>query len=101
MKHEVRATKLDWDKKTESAPAGFLFNCTPGHVNKPRPLSVDEVKEIPAWCGNDDRLFLRCKTCDMMMIFTDDLSEKHNGKWACQGCGRVVHEKTPYNVFRK
>lgn len=100
MKHEVRATTLGLDKKSESAPAGFLFNCSRSHVNNPRALSADEVKEIPAWCGNGDHLFLRCKTCDMMMIFTDALAEKRNGKWACQTCGRVVHEKTPYNVFR-
>ena len=87
------------EKFCESAPKGFLFNCTKSHVNHSIPLSAAEAAKLPAWCRNDDWLFLRCKDCDQMMIFTGESYDALDGKWACPECGRVVYEKTPYNVI--
>lgn len=92
-------TKNEVEKLCESAPKGFLFNCAKSHVNHSIPLSAAEAAELPVWCGNEDQLFVKCKTCDLLMIFTGESSDALDGKWACPECGRVVREATPYKVL--
>lgn len=75
---------------------GFLFNCTKKHVRIDKPISAEEIAELPAWCNNGDDLFIRCKVCDHLMIFSDGPLPGLDGRWACMQCDRTVHETTPY-----
>ena len=94
-------TENEYEKIYESAPVGFMFNCTRHHLSRSIPLTATEVGELPAWCGNSDQLFIKCKPCDMLMIFTGESTELLDGKWACPNCGRIVREETPYNELDK
>ena len=78
---------------------GFLFHCTKKHVNQPVPLSADEIAALPAWCGNEDDIFIQCKACDQPMIYTEGPENRLEGRWACPGCDRVVREITPYRIL--
>ena len=77
---------------------GFLFTCTKRRVSLSNSLSSVEIANLPAWCRNEDQLFVKCKSCDLLMIFTEGPSNKLEGMWACPGCGRYVREVTPYRI---
>lgn len=78
---------------------GFLFCCTKSHVNRPISLSAAEVAKLPAECRDENKVFLKCKACDKLMVFTEGSSEWCDGRWTCPECGRTVHKDTPYNIL--
>ena len=95
-------TESDYSKIPEEYYVkGFMFPCSPSHLNRPICLSASEVDEMPDGSGNRDMIFIRCKRCDRMMTYRAGTDDHLDGKWKCECCGRSVREVTPYQILEQ
>ena len=83
--------------------AGFIFTYFRKHLSRSKVVFREETTEIDNSKHNRDStpLYIKCKSCQVLMDYKTETDKNLNGWWVCSSCGARVKETTVYRQLER
>lgn len=73
---------------------GFEYTYKNHTLGKERIIHPNDVKKFDPSKHDENKTFIRCGKCDVLMNYVHGLGNSFSGKWFCPECGTYVRETT-------